>query len=435
MSILIENTCILPLTGCDSTIENGYLIIEDNLIKEMGRGSAPPAEYLRVIDGKQKVVMPGFINTHTHAAMTLMRGYADDLPLMEWLEQKIWPLEARLTGEDVYWGTMLAILEMIKSGTTTFNDMYFFMEDTARAVEQTGIRAVLSRGLVGVGPSAEAGLEESRELAQRWHRTREERITVMLGPHAPYTCPPDYLHKVIALARELGLGIHTHISETKGEAEDIKKQYGKTSAALMEEVGLFDLPAIAAHCVHLSQTDISILKRCGIGVAHNPESNMKLASGIAPVPELLEAGIAVGLGTDGASSNNNLDMLQEMRTCSLLHKVNSMNPTVLPAYQALEMATVNGARALGLDNEIGSLQPGLKADLILLDLNSAHMRPVHDVVANIVYSAQAGDVHTVIINGQIVMENRKILTFDEDQVLEQAEKTAVKLASAHNSSN
>ena len=428
MRILIENICILPMTGRDSVIEKGYLIIEDRMIKELGSGSAAPAEYDRVIDGRKKVVMPGFVNTHTHAAMNLMRGYADDLPLMEWLEQKIWPLEAQLKAEDVYWGSMLAILEMIKSGTTTFNDMYFFMDETARAVEETGIRAVLCRGLIGLGPEAESGLDDSRRLVEKWHCSAEERIKFLLGPHAPYTCPPDYLKLVIALARELNVGIHTHIAETQGEVENIKRQYGKTPVALMEEVGLFELKTIAAHCVHLSSDDIRTNQGQGVGVAHNPESNMKLASGVAPIPELLEAGVAVGLGTDGASSNNNLDMLQEMRSCALLHKVNKMDPTVLPAYQALEMATVNGAKALGLSREIGSLQPGMKADLIMLNLDQAHMQPMHDLMANIVYSAQAADVDTVIINGQLIMENRKILTFDEQQVLDQAEKHARELA-------
>ncbi|KUG03068.1 s-adenosylhomocysteine deaminase [hydrocarbon metagenome] len=428
MKILLENACILPVTGQDAFIGQGYLIIEEAMIKEVGKGQAPQGSYDKVIDARNKILMPGFVNTHTHAAMTLMRGYADDLPLMEWLEHKIWPLEAMLTAEDVYWGSMLAILEMIKSGTTTFNDMYFFMEETARAVQETGIRAVLARGLIGVGPGAESGLEESRELIEKWHRAADERINFRLGPHAPYTCPPEYLKRVIALAREYSVGIHTHISETKGELEDIQRQYGKTPVELMEEAGLFEIPTIAAHCVHLTPSDISILKDHDVGVAHNPESNMKLASGIAPVPELLAAGISVALGTDGASSNNNLDMLQEMRTCALLHKVNTMDPTVLPAYQAVEMATAYGARALGLDNETGRLQAGLKADLILISLDQPHMQPVHDAVANIVYSAQASDVDTVIINGKVIMENRKISTFDEKLVLKQAEQAARKLA-------
>lgn len=427
MSILLDNISIIPMTGADCLIEKGYLIIEDNLIKEVGEGEKPAGNYEKVIDGTNKVVLPGFINTHTHAAMTLLRGYADDLPLMEWLETRIWPLEAKLTGDDVYWGTMLAIVEMIKSGTTAFTDMYFYMDNVARAVSDSGIRGILSRGMVGVGPENEAAVNESRELVTKWHRKADERITFMLGPHAPYTCPPEYLKRVIRLAEELDVSIHIHLAETRGEFDDIQKQYGKTPVELMQDVGLFRRHTVAAHCVHLTDEDIKILKNNNVGVAHNPESNMKLASGIAPVPKMLNEGIPVALGTDGASSNNNLDMLQEMRSCALLHKVNTMNPTVLPAYQALEMATVNGARTLGLDNEIGQLKPGLKADMIVMDLQQPHMIPRYDIIANIVYSAQASDVDTVIINGKIIMEAREIKVFNEKEVLEQAEKTASRL--------
>jgi 5-methylthioadenosine/S-adenosylhomocysteine deaminase len=427
MSILLDNISIVPMTGANEVIEKGYIVIGDQFIAEVGEGEAPQADYERVIDGSNKVAMPGFVNTHTHAAMTLLRGYADDLPLMEWLETKIWPLEARLTSEDVYWGTMLAIVEMLKSGTTAFADMYFFMDETARAVSQSGIRGILARGMVGVGPEKEQAIVESRELVHKWHRKADERITFMLGPHAPYTCPPDYLEQVSELAGELGVGIHIHLAETMVEHNTIIEQYGKRPVAYLEDLGLFSHKVLAAHCVHVNSEDIAILKKYAVGVAHNPESNMKLASGIAPVPEMLAAGISVALGTDGASSNNNLDMLQEMRSCALLHKVNSMNPTVLPAYQALEMATLNGARAMGMDNEFGQLKAGLKADMILLGLDEAHMIPRYDILANLVYSGQASDVETVIIDGNIVMEDREIKTFDEKEVLEQARKTAARL--------
>lgn len=429
MLILINNALIIPLTKAGYIIDEGYLIIEDDRIKELGPGPAPLKDYDKIIDGKNKVLMPGFINTHTHAAMSLLRGYADDLPLMEWLEQKIWPLEAKISAEDTYWGSMLAILEMIKGGTTTFNDMYFFMDETARAAQKSGIRAVLSRGLIGNGPEADSALADSRELISKWNRTGDGRITFILGPHAPYTCSPEYMQKVIAMAGELEVGIHIHLSETEGEFDGISQQYGKTPVKLMEELGLFSIsPVVAAHCVHLTSDDIDILHKYGVGVAHNPESNMKLASGIAPVPAMLTRGIPVALGTDGASSNNNLDMVQEMRSCALLHKVSLKDPTVLPAYQALEMATANGAKALGLSHEIGTIQSGFKADLILIDMSEAHMRPVHDVIANLVYASQAADVDTVIINGRVVMENHKILTFDEQEVIRNAEAAARKLA-------
>ncbi|MDD3268756.1 MAG: amidohydrolase [Syntrophomonadaceae bacterium] len=427
MSILLENITIIPMNGENSLIEKGYIITEGQFIEAIGTGQAPQGEYAKIIDGRDRVVLPGFINTHTHAAMTLLRGYADDLPLMEWLESKVWPLEAKLSAEDVYWGTMLAIVEMIKSGTTTFTDMYFFMNEVARAVESSGIRALLSRGMVGVGPENERAIIESRELVSRWHGAAEGRIMFWLGPHAPYTCPPDYMARVLQLATELKTGINIHVAETRVEFDDMIKLYGKTPVAHLESLGVFEHEVLAAHCVHVTPEDIEILKKHNVAIAHNPESNMKLASGIAPVPAMLKAGIPVSLGTDGASSNNNLDMLQEMRSCALLHKVNTMDPTVLPAYQALEMATVNGAISLGLGQELGRLQPGMKADMIIMSLEEAHMTPRYDILANIVYAAQAGDVETVIIDGQIIMEDRMIKTLNEAEVLAQSRRIAERL--------
>ena len=426
MRILIENGSIVPMNEANKVLEKYYLIIEEDIITAIGSGAPPAGNYDKRIDAANHMLLPGFVNTHTHAAMTLLRGYADDLPLMEWLETKIWPLEAKFTADDVYWGTMLAIVEMIKSGTTCFTDMYFFMDQVARAVEETGIRAVLSRGMVGVGPEHQRAIDESRELIARWSGRGEGRISFLLGPHAPYTCPPDYLHKVMELATELQVGINIHIAETLTEFEDIKKLYGRSPVAHLEDLGLFHHHTVGAHCVHLTDEDIQILAKYKVGVAHNPESNMKLGSGIAPVPEMLKAGIPVALGTDGASSNNNLDMLQEMRSCAFLHKVNSLDPTVLPAYQALQMATVNGAQALRLDR-LGTLAVGQKADIILVSLKEAHMIPRYDLIANLVYSGQASDVQTVIINGQIVMENRVIKTFDEQEVLAQAKRVARQL--------
>lgn len=427
MSILLQNISMIPMTGAANFIEKGYLVIDGQFIKEVGSGEAPAGDHEVIIDGTNRVVLPGLVNAHTHAAMTLLRSYADDMPLMEWLETKIWPLEAKLTGEDVYWGTMLAITEMIRSGTTCFADMYFFMDQVAQAVEKSGIRAVLSRGMVGVGPSAELALTESSELVGKWHRRAKKRITVMLGPHAPYTCPPDYLRRVIDLAAELGMALNVHVAETAGEREDMIRLYGKSPVKHLEACGLFERAVLAAHCVHVDEEDIAILKKYQAGVAHNPESNMKLASGIAPVPAMLAAGIPVALGTDGASSNNNLDMLTELRTAAFLHKVNTMNPTVLPAYQALEMATVNGGIALGLEQEIGQLKTGMKADMIIMSLEQAHMIPRYDITANIVYSAQASDVETVIIDGRIIMQDRRILAFNEAEVLEQAKRCGERL--------
>jgi 5-methylthioadenosine/S-adenosylhomocysteine deaminase len=430
LSILIKN-CFM-LADSHDQIGQGDIAIEGNQLLLIGNSGHIPAGWQpdRVIDGRDRLCLPGLINCHTHAAMTLLRGFADDLPLMEWLETKIWPAENRLTGEDVYWATLLAIIEMIRSGTTTFSDMYFFMDDVARAVAQTGVRAVLARGMIGAGPSAEQGLEESRGLIERWQGGAGGRITVRLGPHAPYTCPPAYLEKVLQLAEEYQVGIHIHVAETTDEVGMIRERYGKTPVAYLNDLGVFRFPTLAAHCVHMTETDIATLSAQGVAVAHNPESNMKLASGIAPVVAMRRAGITVGLGTDGASSNNNLDLFGEMHTAALLHKVVNHDPEVLPALEVLAMATRDGAKALGLENQVGVLKPGYKADLVLVDLNQAHLFPRHNLVAHMVYAAQGSDVDTVIIDGQLVMEGRRMLTVDEDEVRVEIESRAQRIINA-----
>ncbi|MDT3697921.1 MAG: amidohydrolase [Thermincola sp.] len=426
--ILFRNATIVPMTEKNLIISDGEIAIEGNQVVAVGpKGTTAPDWHPdETFDAAGMVALPGFVNCHTHAAMTLLRSYADDLPLMEWLSERIWPLEDRLTGEDVYWGTMLCVLEMIKSGTTTFADMYFFMDEVAQVVEKTGIRASLARGMVGVAPTGPGALAESDEFIAKWHGAANGRITTMVGPHAPYTCPPEYLEKVALLAQKHKVGVHIHLAETRQEIEDIRKQYGKSPIEYVRDLGLLDFPVLGAHCVHLSQDDIKIIKEKNVGIAHNPESNMKLASGIAPVPQLLAEGINVGLGTDGAASNNNLDMLEEMRTAALLHKVNTMDPMTLPSYQALEMATKNGGKVLGLD--IGVLQPGFKADIILIDFAKPHLHPKHDIIAHTVYAAQSSDVDTVMIDGKFVMKKGQVLGMDEKEIMSNAQRCADRLA-------
>jgi 5-methylthioadenosine/S-adenosylhomocysteine deaminase len=410
-------------------IANGEIAVSGNKLLAVGQQGSTPVDFKPdiEIDGSGMVAMPGLVNCHTHAAMTLLRGYADDLPLMEWLNNKIWPIEDKMQAEDIYYGSLLACLEMIKSGTTTFADMYSFMDKVADAVAVSGIRAVLSRGLIGVAPNGMQALEENKEFVRQYQGAANGRITTMIGPHAPYTCPPDFLAKVMEAAEELKVGLHIHLAETATEFADMVNQYGKTPIQHVDSLGLFKFHTIAAHCVHLDNRDIEILAKNNVGVAHNPESNMKLASGIAPVQKLLDASVNVGLGTDGASSNNNLDMLEEMRTAALLHKVATMDPTVMSAYQALEMATVNGAKVLGLENEIGQLKPGLKADLILVNFNAPHLYPRHDIAAHMVYAAHSADVDTVIVDGELVMQNRKVLTLDEAEILRKVAECTKKL--------
>lgn len=426
--ILISGAQIVsPREEGPLVLPKGDIAVSGSKIAYVGPSPAPPQFQgaAKVIDGSGLVAMPGFVNAHTHAAMTLFRGFADDMPLMAWLTQKIWPAEARLKANDVYWGTMLACVEMIRAGVTTFADMYFFMDETAKAVDRTGMRASLSRGLIGNAPGAEQGLAEGKELCERWNGACGGRITTMLGPHAPYTCPRSFLEKVMEAASELGVGMHIHLSETEGEVRECKAVHGGLSPIeLMATYGLFEFPVLAAHCVHVSDRDIEILSARGVGVAHNPGCNMKISSGIAPVPKMLKAGVRVGLGTDGAASNNNLDLLEEARIAAFLHKLASSDPTVLAAREALYLATLGSARALRLEETIGTIDEGKKADIVLMDSRRPHMYPRHDMVSHIVYSARSSDIRTVIIDGRVVMEDGVITTVDEEEVLARAEERA-----------
>ncbi len=380
----------------------------------------------KTIDGSGHIAVPGMVNAHTHAAMTLLRSYADDMILMDWLENKIWPVEALMTKADIYWGTMLAVVEMIKSGTTTFADMYADMEKVAEVVEETGIRASLSRGLIGVVPEAATKLQENIQLFKDWHGKADGRIQVMMGPHAPYTCPPEYLKKVIAAAGELGSEIHMHLSETKNEVSNCLKEYGLTPIALMDKLGMFEVGTLAAHCVHVTPEDIKIMAKKYVRVVHNPQSNLKLASGIAPIPAMLENGITVALGTDGVSSNNNLDMLEEARLAAFIHKNATGDPTVIPATTALKMATVNGAHAVGF-KDLGELKIGQKADIVLYDMNKPYWYPRYDRTSSFIYAANSSDADTVLVDGKVVLENGQFLTIDVDKVYAEANKCAVSL--------
>ncbi|WP_089609703.1 amidohydrolase [Dehalobacterium formicoaceticum] len=430
MKILIKNALIYPMTEEAAAREEpcirGNIAISQGKISGVGQIS-DEEDFDKIIDGTDCVAIPGLVNTHTHGAMTLLRSYADDMPLMDWLQKKIWPIENLMTDADIYWGTLLSIVEMIKSGTTTFADMYIMMDQVARAVDESGMRGVLARGMTGLGANGEKALLESVDFIKNWQGKGEGRITTMMGPHAPYTCPPDFLKKALSYVEQLGVGIHIHLAETLTEVADIEKEYGKRPVALMDEVGLFQHHVLAAHVVHVNEQEIELLADKKVKVAHNPQSNMKLASGIAPVAQMLKKGITVAIGTDGASSNNNLDMIEEMRTASFLQKVAAMDPTVLPAYQVLAMATRNGADALNLTGEIGQIAVGKKADIILVDFHQPHLYPHHDAAAHLVYAAKGSDVKTVLIDGKVVMENRQLLTLDEERILYEAEKCTRRL--------
>ncbi|RMG55815.1 MAG: amidohydrolase, partial [Acidobacteria bacterium] len=368
-----------------------------------------------VIDARGAAVMPGLINGHTHAAMSLFRGMADDLALQEWLNRYIFPAEAKnVSREFVYWGTLLACWEMIRGGTTTFVDMYYYEDSAAKAVARAGLRAILAETILDL-PSPDSrtpqlALRYTERFVARW---RDHPLIIpAIGPHAPYTTSPGTLRRVNELAGRLNVPIVMHVAETKTEVHDITKRYGARPVRYLDELELLSPRLIAAHVVHVNDEEIALLGRHHVGVIHNPQSNMKLASGIAPVPEMIRAGVAVGLGTDGAASNNTLDMFEAMKTTALLHKVASGDPRLLTAHQVLEMATIGGARALHLEKEIGSLEPGKRADVIIVGLDAPHQIPLYDVESQLVYASRASDVKTVIVNGRVVMRDGHLLTLD-----------------------
>lgn len=425
-TILIKNAFILD--SKDSFKNTTSLLIKDDKISEIGKEITCDADY--IIDATGKILMPGLINTHTHLSMSLFRGIADDLALDSWLNDYIWPTEANLTGEYCYIGALLGAVEMIKSGTTTFSDMYFYMGDVAKAVEESGIRAVLSYGMIDFGDEEKRRSEiaENIELFEKYNNSADGRIKVFFGPHAPYTASKELLLKVKELATKYNTGIHIHVSETQKEVNDILEETGMRPFEYLDELGVLDSNVVAAHCVWLSDDEIAIIKERGVKVSHNPCSNMKLASGVAPISKMSEKGICVSLGTDGDSSNNNLDLLEEMKFASLLQKVSTLNPEVLNSKEIIDMATINGAKALSLEDEIGSIEVGKKADLILINTNNANMTPnSSSISSNIVYSANGSNVDTTICNGKILMENGKLTTLNEDEIYKKARKAILKL--------
>lgn len=408
----------------------GYVTISGSRIDTIGQGTCPlPSEsFGEVIDGHGKLLLPGFINTHGHPAMSLLRGYADELPLQAWLSEKIWPAEDTFTSADIRVGTQLAMLEMIETGTTTFTDMYFAMDEVALAVQEAGMRAVLGRGLVGLNSSNEQALQETRSLVRDFHRSADGRITVMVSPHAPYTCPPAFMENVLALAGELQLPIQIHVAETAKEVADSLEMYGVTPVRHLEQLGVFAHPTLAAHCVHVTAEDVAILQRYDVHVAHNPGSNLKLGSGVAPLAQFLQHGLTVGLGTDSAASNNKLDMWEELRLCALLHKGVQQDATLVTAATALSLVTTQGARALFLENGLGQLAAGNRADFQLIDITGPRYFPRHSLLAHVVYSSCATDVTDVFVDGKPLLRNREFVTLDRERILAQASKIGARLA-------
>jgi len=422
-NILIINSSILPLSDNEPEfIENGFISIKDGLIASLG-----PMSYLtesianvKKIDATGRLAMPGLVNTHTHAAMSLFRGLADDLELMIWLNEHIFPAEAKsVNPEMVYWCSKLAAAEMILAGTTTVADGYFLEDSAAEAFADCGIRSVVAQGVIdfpapGI-PDPAQNVVAAAHFIDRW-QARNNLIIPAIFCHSPYTCSPDTLKRAKEAARQKNVRLFIHLAETNTEVKQIQDQHNTTPVRYLDSLGILDEETICVHCVWLDDGDIEILAKRGTKVSTCSQSNMKLGSGIAPLKKMLGAGISVGLGTDGCASNNTLDLFSEMDVCAKLHKVKDLDPTALPAKAVLEMATIGGASVLGLADRVGSLSPGKKADVILLDLMQPHLQPFYHPYA-LVYAANGADVSTVIINGKIVMQDRQVLTFDVNEAM------------------
>ena len=404
----------------DGKIDRHSIYITDDKISGIDKEPAGFAEDT-LIDGGKFLVIPGLINAHTHSYMAPLRNIADDMPFMDWLFKGVQPVEDRMTGENAYYGAMLAIIEMIMCGTTTFNDMQMHIHQTTKAVKESGMRAVISRGLVG--SAYDRNDVRIKEALEEMEDGKDcDRLSFMLGPHAPYSCGPDYLRCVADIAKEKGLGIHIHLAESLTEIENLKKEHNCTAIEYAQKAGCIEVPAIAAHCVNVTDGDIEILKENNVSVVTNPASNMKLGNGFAPVPKFLDAGINVAIGTDGAASNNSLNLFHEISLLTLIHKGVSKDPVCIGAADAMKIATENGAKALGLEGVTGKIAKGYKADLALLNLDTPSMIPYNNMISSLAYSANGSEVDTVIIDGKIVMQDREIKTIDTEKVFYEAKK-------------
>jgi 5-methylthioadenosine/S-adenosylhomocysteine deaminase len=436
ISLIVTNGTVITLDESRRTVSGGTVAIDGPDIVAVGTAQEIAAKFSanESIDATGHVVLPGLINTHTHAPMVLYRGLADDLALMEWLQKYIFPAEAKtVSPEFVRVGTNLAVLEMIQSGTTTYVDMYYFEEEIARATKAAGMRAVLGQTIlrfpVPDAKTAAEGLARASRFVKEFQN--DDLITPAFAPHAMYTLDAAMLKSIRAAATSARAPLIIHLAETRDEVAISQKEHKTSPVRYLDSVGMWGAsPTLAAHAVHVTAADITLLAKRGVGVSHNPESNMKLASGTAPVPAMRAAHIPVGLGTDGAASNNDLDMFEAMRQASFLHKLQSGDPRVIPAQAALEMATIEGARALGMDKTIGSLSPGKRADLIVVSMSAARQTPVYDPVSHLVYATRGDDVRTTIVNGKILMRERKMLTLDEPSVLAEAAKRAAAVRQA-----
>jgi len=432
IDLIISGGKTLLMDSSNTCLENAGIAIHDSVIIEIGKKEDILKKYdaRELINAEGSLTMPGFINTHTHAAMTCFRGIADDLELMDWLNNYIFPAEAKNVNEHLaYWGSLLACAEMIKSGTTTFCDMYIFEDEAARAAKEAGMRCLVGEVLFDFpSPSCktpEEGLAYTRRLAEKWQD--DPLVNIIVEPHSLYTCSPSLIQDAKKIADDYHLMMGTHLLENQSERDQLQDKFGKSTVSFLQDIGYLSDRLLAFHCVCMSREEMELFAKHNCKVSHNPASNMKLASGIASVPEMIEAGIIVGLGTDGCASNNTLDMIRDMSTAARLHKIAHLDPTVMDAKTVVRMATINGARALGMERLVGSLETGKKADIIIIGLNKPHLTPIFNEYSHLVYAASGADVDTVVINGKVVMKDRRLLTIHENDVMNEVREIAVKV--------
>jgi 5-methylthioadenosine/S-adenosylhomocysteine deaminase len=430
VDIIVTADHVVTMDESLGVIRDGALATREGMIVAVGPREEINSSYTAhdEFGGTYRAVMPGLINTHTHAAMSLMRGLADDLALKTWLEEHIWPVENTFLGEEfVRDGVRLACLEMLKGGTTAFCDMYFFDDVAGAVATEMGMRAVLCAGVMDIPTATTSGADDCLRNAEALiERFRDDDLVIpAVAAHTPYTCGPDTLRKVAELCRRSGVLINIHLSETEWEVEELKRRHGDTPVRFLDGLGFLGEDVLAAHCVWLDEGEISIMAERGVRVSHCMESNLKLASGFAPLTSMLNAGILVSIGTDGAASNNDLDMFGEMKTVSLVHKALAKDPTAAGCETVLTMATVNGAEALGLP---GRLSPGNPADLVVINTDAAHLTPTYNICSHLVYAAKSSDVETVMINGRVVVDKGKLMTADENEILEKAVSWGDKLS-------
>ena len=433
VDLIISGAAVVTMDADNTIIQDGAVAVSDGIIVAIGETSDIAARYAaaETLDGEDLVVMPGLINGHSHAAMTLLRGVADDLGLMDWLNNYIFPAEVEFVDANfVRIGTELACWEMIRGGTTTFVDMYYFGDIVANVVDRCGMRAMVSATVIDQrSPDAEGAADSLRkgsEFIKDW-KNKNSRITPIFGPHANYTLNAEQLRATREAAIELDVPISIHMAESPYELQYSQETFGKTSIEMFESIGFFDGPTIAAHVVWPTPQEIPILAERKVGVIHNPTSNMKIASGIAPVTEMLNAGVLMGLGTDGAASNNDLDLWEEMRLAAFLQKVDQMNPEVLPALTVLRMATSGGATAIGMGDEIGSLEVGKRADIIQVAFDDVHHIPTFDIISHLVYVTDEQDVSSVVVDGKVLMHDRQMLTLHTDKIVMEARELAAEI--------